>query len=489
MASRSEEDFSCPVCHNVFRDPVVLSCSHSFCRDCVKTWWRQKPGWECPVCQRRSSKEEPPVNLALKNLCEWFLREDGAQRSRSSEALCSLHQEKLRLFCLDHQQPVCLVCRDSENHSRHSFRPVDEAARQHRQRLEDTLRPLRLRLDLCRGLTVQLERAAGHLKVQARHTETQIQETFRKLRRFLAEEEEARLAALRAEEDQKTRAMQDQMEALRMETAALEDTVRATEQDLRAPDVSFLSSYRAAVERVQRRPLLDPPRLSSGALIHQAQHLGNLAFNIWEKMKDLVSYCPLVLDPNTAHPELVLSEDLSSLSRGEEQKLPENPERFGPAVCVLTSRGFDSGTHSWDVHVGDSTGWDLGVLAASVHRKQAIRSGSWMIRFYQGEYWAQSPPANLTFLSVQKTLRRVRLSLDWDPGQLSFWDPETNTHLHTFIHTFSEKMFPFFFSRDQEPLRLCPVRVSVQVEPPSLTSGSAVDLSVASRVEKIVSQN
>uniref|UniRef100_A0AAZ1WXI2 RING-type domain-containing protein n=1 Tax=Oreochromis aureus TaxID=47969 RepID=A0AAZ1WXI2_OREAU len=75
MASRSEEDLCCPVCQEVFRDPVILSCSHSFCKDCLKTSWREGPVHECPVCNRRSSKECPPLNRALKNLCESFLQE------------------------------------------------------------------------------------------------------------------------------------------------------------------------------------------------------------------------------------------------------------------------------------------------------------------------------------------------------------------------------------------------------------------------------
>uniref|UniRef100_A0A3P8QKH0 RING-type domain-containing protein n=1 Tax=Astatotilapia calliptera TaxID=8154 RepID=A0A3P8QKH0_ASTCA len=83
MASRSEEDLCCPVCQEVFRDPVILSCSHSFCKDCLKRWWRERPTHECPVC-KEISVNDPPLNRALKNLCESFLQE---RDQRASEAL------------------------------------------------------------------------------------------------------------------------------------------------------------------------------------------------------------------------------------------------------------------------------------------------------------------------------------------------------------------------------------------------------------------
>ncbi|KAK3543502.1 hypothetical protein QTP70_023233 [Hemibagrus guttatus] len=256
--------------------------------------------------------------------------------------------------------------------------------------------------------------------------------------------------------------MKEKIEKLSRDISSLSDTIRAIEEEMRAEDVLFLQNYKATVKRAQCT--LQRPEELSGALIHVAQHLTNLKFRVWEKMQDTVQYTPVTLDPNTAHPKLIVSDDLTSVRRSvEKQNVPDNPDRFDEKECVLGSEGFNSGTHCWDVEVGDCTQWLVGVMTESAEKKGNIysRSGIWGMWYKNCRYVAASTPLN-SFLSVEGKLQRIRVQLDWDRGKLSFSDPLTNTHIHTFTHTFTDKLLPFLSNTYKETsLKLVPVQCSV----------------------------
>ncbi|XDV36739.1 hypothetical protein PO909_006468 [Leuciscus waleckii] len=427
MASAAEDDYICPVCYEIFNVPVFLSCSHSICKECLQQFWKTKKTQECPVCRRRSSKAKPPVNLALKNLCESFLKERNEKHSSGSEEICSLHSEKLKLFCLEDKQPVCLVCRDSEKHTNHTFRPISEVLSSYKEELNTALKSLQQKLQHNEKKKGEFEKTAQHI---TEHTERQIKEEFEKLHQFLRDEEEATITALREEEEQKKQ--------------TLSHTIRDMEEMMKDNDVSFLkvTNQSGFILCAISQP---DPRMSSGALIHVSCYLGNLPFRVWKKMLETVQHTPLTLDPNTAYPRLTLSADLTSVSFSDGDKtLPDNPERFDWSACVLGSEGFNSGTHCWDVEVGDNTCWGLGITTASNQWKGKDFFDSNVCDVWCVDYGCVIESG----FRIEQKLDRVRVYLDYNRGRVSFSDPVTNTHLHTFTTTFTHTLFPFFLSLD-----------------------------------------
>ena len=305
MASTSslseEEDYCCAVCRDIFKDPVVLFCSHSFCDACVQEWWRGKGARECPVCKEIHPTWNPPRILALKNLCEAFTRERhqrASKRRRTSSGsdldLCGLHGEELKRFCLGCEQLACVVCLDSKKHTDHSFKSADGAALQHKEKVQKSLKTLQEKLKDFIQVKHENDRTANHYTEQVQDTETEIGERFRQLRQFLREEEEASFTALREEEQRNVQEMTRKMEVLNKDILSLSNVIRDIEEELKAENISFLKTYKTTMERVQQHTLqqlaLDHQPVSKPR-IDEYEHLHSLVSRVSNKMKSL-----LVLD-------------------------------------------------------------------------------------------------------------------------------------------------------------------------------------------------
>lgn len=204
--------------------------------------------------------------------------------------------------------------------------------------------------------------------------------------------------------------------------------------------------------------------------------LYNIQYRFQEVQADLIRLssvflclcsAPVILDPNTAHGSLKLSRGLTSIAYTDDwSKLPDNSERFDDWANVLGSEGFKSGAHCWDVQVGANRDWDLGVVTESAKRKGDIDDGTgvWYMVHKDGNYFTVSSPQTESLLTVIQKPQRIRVVLDWDRGKVSLFDLDNNTHLHTFTHPFTERVFPFFGSQcELFPLRILPLKTSVRV--------------------------
>ncbi|XP_035260190.1 nuclear factor 7, brain-like [Anguilla anguilla] len=470
-----ECELCCSVCCDIFKEPVVLKCSHSFCRECVQRYWEEKRSRECPICRTKASMKDPPVNRALRSIVESYLKQKTESEADKSEAVektgvcCSLHGEKILLFCEEDQDPLCVVCLTSKKHRNHQVCLVEEAVLDLKEELKPALNLIEEKLKIFSKVEQECKKTAEHIRNQAQHTERQIKAEFEKLHQFLREEEEARLAALKEEEKKKSRIMNEEIENITGHISTLTEKITAIEQAMGTEDTSFLKNYKDIKMRAQCT--LQDPELLSGALIDVAKHLGNLKFRVWEKMLGVVQYTPVMLDPNTAHVSLSLSDDLTTVRDTDTgHEYPDNPERFNSSVNVLGSEGFISGKHSWEVKVGNKSDWTIGVVKESISRKGDITCspgrGFWVLMLRNGDEYRAAGVADLT---LKRKPQSIRVQLDYDRGEVSFFDPSDMSLIYTFKDTFTEKMFPYFSpclnddGRNNEPLQICPVKVSITV--------------------------
>lgn len=115
-----DENLTCTICYAIFTDPVTIKCSHSFCKECLQEYWRDLDVCLCPICRAECSSEEPTLSLAFKTLCE------SVRSQNRTGQLCPVHGEKLKLFCIEDKQPICVICYTSKRHKNHACSPIEE---------------------------------------------------------------------------------------------------------------------------------------------------------------------------------------------------------------------------------------------------------------------------------------------------------------------------------------------------------------------------
>ncbi|TFJ98112.1 coiled-coil domain-containing protein 136 [Platysternon megacephalum] len=181
----------------------------------------------------------------------------------------------------------------------------------------------------------------------------------------------------------------------------------------------------------------------------------------WRRARNNADY--IILDVGTAHPNLSISGDKKNLKHeAQPQKVSPKPERFDSTVCVLGSEEFSSGKHYWEVDVGSSTDWDLGVARKSIKRKGKLslspKEGFWALGVSRKDYWAKTDP--WTRVLVQKKPKKIGVYLSYQDGQVTFFNVTDMSVLFTFNDcSFSGAVYPFFKNSHKETImRICSIK-------------------------------
>ncbi|XP_037623129.1 LOW QUALITY PROTEIN: E3 ubiquitin-protein ligase TRIM21-like [Sebastes umbrosus] len=449
-----------------------------------------KPGEvPCDVCTGTKLKALKSCLVCLDSYCETHLEPhlttSGLKRHQLIDPvenlegrMCTKHDKLLELFCKTDQMCVCMLCTVLD-HKTHDVVPLKEEYEGKKAELgkteaeiqqmiqkrqlkiqemkhsvglskEDVDREIADGVQVFTALKESVERSQAELidtiKEKQRKTEKQAEGFIKELEQEISELKK------RSTEVVQLSHSEDHLHLLQSFTSlnAAPPTKDWTEVSIHRP--SYEGTVRRAVNQLEETLSKQMKKLLAEAKLKRVQQ----------------SAVDVTLDPDTAHPKLILSDDGKQVNCGDVKKnLPDNPERFDRGACVLAKQSFSSGRFYYEVQVKGKTKWDLGVARESINRKGLFtltpQDGYWTIWLRsKNEYKALTDP--LVRLSLESQPEKVGVFVDYEEGLVSFYDVDAAALIYSFTGcSFTEKLHPYFSpslndgGKNSAPLIISPV--------------------------------
>ncbi|KAI5104681.1 finTRIM family, member 16 isoform X1 [Silurus meridionalis] len=302
-----QDQFSCPICLDLLKDPVALLCGHSFCMRCINGCWDhedQKGVYSCPQC-RQTFTPRPAVSkntvlaevmetlkragfqatrpaqclpepedvecdscterkykaiksclVCLASFCETHLQPHYKSPAfkkhmlveasrRLQEQICSQHGKLLELYCYTDQQCICMLC-TLDKHRIH-YAVLSSAGRDEKQKeLLDIQGKYQQRI---REREKELEEVTKAVNSHKQSAQTAVQESVKIFNRLIASIERRRYevtALIRAQEAAAVSRAEEVMKQLQQEIAALKRRDAEMEELSNTTDnIYFLQNFQS----------------------------------------------------------------------------------------------------------------------------------------------------------------------------------------------------------------------------------------------------
>ncbi|OCT58821.1 hypothetical protein XELAEV_18001309mg [Xenopus laevis] len=503
------EELICLICLEIYREPVTLACGHTFCQGCIgKTWdeqWEREKEHTCPECRHRIGRRpDLKRNPRLHNLVNLCLRlEKMATQSficclncdSPTEALqscltceislcpthlglhqlrypdhimcepltdfgrwkCPIHKKILESYCTKDGAFICESCCLDRKHRDHRVELLSEASEKKKEKLGNILEKLSPEREETERGAQRLQERRREVEEKAAGETQRVTALFRDIREQLEALEKSLLRDISREQEKVSHKLHDLIQKLEIKKDELSRKIRHIEELCNMADPLTVLQEReshgaADNEGGRERHDIKVPAVGDldVDLISETLLTGLAA--IVTGVKEKTYWCEatgLLLDINTAGGNLYLSSDRKSASWSD-KSMSHPQERIPVYPQVLSSRRFPSGRYYWEVKGSESGAWTVGVAYPSNGRTEdrqwiGYDSRSWCLCRGARDIYSVRHGGDLHYLPHAPSCRRIRISLDYEAGRLSFYElSEPIRHLHTFTATFTEPLHAAF---------------------------------------------
>ncbi|XP_038562740.1 E3 ubiquitin-protein ligase TRIM21-like [Micropterus salmoides] len=430
-----------------------------------------KPGEvPCDVCTGTKVKALKSCLVCLVSYCETHLEPHltmaGLKRHQLIDPvenlegrMCTKHDKLLELFCKTDQMCVCMLCTVLD-HKTHDVVPLKEEYEGKKAELGKTEAETQQMIQKRRLKIQEIKRSVELSKEDADREIAGGVQVFSALKESVERSQAELIDTIKEKQRETEKQAEGFIKELEQEISELKKRSSEVEQLSRSEDLLHL---------LQRLPSLNaapPTKDWTEVSVRPPSYEGTvrravnqLEETLSKQMKKLLAEAELkrvqqyavdvTLDPDTAHPALILSDDGKQVNCGDVKKnLPDNPERFDYCPCILSKQSFSSGRFYYEVQVKGKTEWDLGVARESINRKGKItaspKKGYCMICLRnENKYQALADPPVILSLKFQP--EKVGVFVDYEEGLVSFYDVDAAALIYSFTGCcFTEKLYPFF---------------------------------------------
>ncbi|KAM5135335.1 E3 ubiquitin/ISG15 ligase TRIM25-like [Mantella aurantiaca] len=499
-------ELRCSVCIDIYDDPVTLTCGHSFCWKCITQAWDHQGNGnsKCPECKQVYEKRpELKINVRLLNIAKAFLHTipdqddngiyctycdspamksclqcetsmcDNHLRKHNRtvqhalipptksvrDRKCSIHMKILDHYCTEDSSCICESCRLAEEHRGHQVESLDVASGKKKDLLKNVLEKMTTRRRETEEKVQTLQERRTDLQEKAAVVTEKVTALFRDTRRQLESLEMKALSDISKQKEKMFLSFTNLIRQLEIKKSELSRKIRHLEEMISLMDpLTVLQDQYSDKGDFSDTEDRDDPKMED---VVDLTFLNTLYKGLSDVLKcaNILFYTQdptdLTLDLNTAATNLNILQAFRMVRWSQkDQSYQQIPERF-EKYQVMSSRSFSSGRHYWDVQTSRSGGWGIGVCYPSIERSgdQSVigeNSESWCLRRLCLWKWYNQYSArhngHIILLPHNITSDKIRIYLDYDAGQISFYDlGDPIRLLHTFTTTFTKPLHAAFY--------------------------------------------